>query len=412
MFMKKQVLIGIASSILLITTGCGPGAKPPEQQAETPGKVVEMVAASKAKAPLMLTATGIVEAKRDVILSFGTSGKIAQINVNKGSQVQAGSVLAALDTTYYQKAVEAASGQVQEAAARKAKKLQGASSEEIAAAKLDVERSKIRLNKANTDLAQGERLYQGGALSKVELDNLKVEKNKAELDAKDSQIALERLLKGAEVDEIASVNATLQQAASEVERTKKTLQDTKLIAPFGGTIVEVSQEKGELSNPGEAVIHLVDLSEMTVSIDATNDTIDQYHQGTEVTIVNQSGEKTKGKISFVAPVIDQKTGKYRIDITFANPEQRWRGGMLATVEVPRVINGIIVPLEAVGISQSQRYVMVAENGVVAKRPVTVGQIISDKIEVTSGLKENEQVITSGITYLVEGEKVVARGAKN
>lgn len=408
--MKKKALIGL-SALLLLSAGCGPAPAAPEAAAGPAGKVVELAAATKPTAPLFLSATGIVEAKRDVILSFGASGKIAKINVAKGSQVAQGSVLASLDTGYYQKAVEAAAGQVKEASARKTRKLQGATPEEIAAAKLSVERSKVRLEKAITDVAQGERLVQGGAMAQSELDNLKIEKTKAELDAKDSQISLEKLMKGAEADEIASVNASITQAASQVAQATKTLQDTKLVAPFGGTVVTVSQEAGELSNPGQDVIHLVDLSEMKVALDVANDTIDQYKVGTKVSVVNQNGEKTAGTVSFVAPVIDQKTGKYQVEITFANPKESWRGGMLATIEVPRSIKGVIVPLESVGITQAERYVMTAEDGVATRHVVTVGQIVGDKIEVLSGLKENEQVITSGITYIVEGEKVVARGAK-
>lgn len=408
--MKKKAVIGL-SVMVLLTAGCGPAPATPEKTAAPAGKVVELAAAVNPKTPLLLSATGIVEAKRDVILSFGTSGKIANIQVTKGSQVSQGSLLAALDTGYYQKAVEAAAGQAREAAARKTRKLQGATPEEIAAAKLQVERSRVRLQKAMTDVSQGEKLVQGGAMAQSELNNLKVEKTKAELDAKDAQNSLEQLQKGAEADEIASANASVSQAASQVAQATKTLQDTKLVAPFSGTIVSVDQEAGELSNPGQEVIHLVDLSEMKVSLDVSNENIDQYHVGTKVTIVNQNGAKTTGTVSFVAPVIDQKTGKYQIEVTFPNPKQEWRGGMLATVEVPRSIKGVIVPLESVGITQAERYVMTADNGVATRHVVTVGQVIGDKIEVLSGLKENEQVITSGITYIIEGEKVVARGAK-
>lgn len=408
--MKKTAVIGL-SALFLLTAGCGPAPAAPDTAAQPAGKVVELAAATKPSAPLFLSATGIVEAKRDVILSFGTSGKIAKINVAKGTQVAQGSVLASLDTGYYQKAVEAAASQANEASARKTRKLQGATPEEIAAAKLQVERSRIRLEKANADVAQGERLLQGGAMAQSELDNLKLEQTQAQLDAKDAQISLERLQKGAEADEIASANASIQQAASQVAQATKTLQDTKLVAPFGGMIVEVGQEAGELSNPGQDVIHLVDLSEMKVALDVANDTIDQYKVGTKVSVVNQNGEKTAGTVTFVAPVIDQKTGKYQVEITFPNPQQTWRGGMLATIEVQRSVKGVIVPLESVGITQAERYVMTADNGVATRHVVTVGQIIGDKIEVLSGLNENEQVITSGITYIVEGEKVVARGAK-
>lgn len=408
--MKKKALICMAT-LALMTAGCGQAPAEPEKTAQAAGKVVEVAVASKPENPVPLRSTGIVEAKRDVILSFGTSGKISQIYVKKGTQVKEGSLLASLDTGYYQKAVEAASSQVKQAAEKKAKTLAGASAEEIAETKLRVEGARIRLDKATADLVQGETLFAGGAISKSELDNLRLEKTKAELEAKDAQIALDRLMKGAEADEIASDNASVQLAASQMEQAKKTLQDTRLVAPFSGTVVEINQEAGELSNPGQDVIHLVDMSEMTVSLDVTNETIEQYKMGARVAVISPNGVSANGTITFISPVIDQKTGKYRVEVTFPNQDQSWRGGMIATVEIPRSIKGVVVPLESVGFSQAERYVMVAENGAAKRRIVEVGQVIDDQIEVLSGLKEKDQVIVSGITFLVEGEKIVAKGAK-
>jgi HlyD family secretion protein len=407
--MVKKRFSMLLAVTLFVAAGCGENPADTEAKRETKAKVVEVYTVKEQTEPIMLSVTGIVEAKQDVPLSFGTSGKITQINVKKGDQVTKGQLLAALDAVYFQKAVEAAAGQVQEASARKAKTVRGATPEEIQQQRLLVESARKRLADAERILAQGEKLYAGGAIAKSQLDDYRAQKEQAEISYKNEQIRLDDLVKGADPEDIVAVNASITQAASEVERARKTLNETKIVAPFSGTIVDVTQQVGELSGPGQQVLHLVDLSEVKVAVDVTNGLIDQFREGDTVTVSREGMKQATGQITFISPVIDPQTGKYRVEITIPNPDKTWRGGMLATVEVPRRIKGLVVPLESIGITQADRYVIVVENGIAKRRVVKVGQVMGDKIEVLDGLKVGDQVIKSGITYLVDGEKVAAKG---
>lgn len=408
LIVKKGLAFCLAAA-LVTTTGCGAAPAADEQKQEVKQKVVETYKVKSQATSILLTASGIVEPKEDIILSFGTSGKITQLSVKNGDQVVKGQVLASLDTAYYQQALAAASGQVDEANAQRSKTLKGASQEAIAQQRLQVASVNQRLEKAEADYLQAEKLYTGGAISQNELTDKKRELEQAKISAKNEQIALDKLLKGAEPEDIAAVNASVKQASGQVAQAKKTLQDTKLVAPFAGTIVNVSQTIGESSNPGQEVIHLVDLSEVTIHFDVTNETIAQYRVGEEVSVTNSGGVKSKGKISFVSPVVDAKTGKYRIEVTVSNPDRSWRGGMIGQVEKPRSVNGLVVPLESVGINQANRFVMVIRDGVVKKQEVQVGHVVGEFMEILSGVQVGDQLIRSGITYYVDGEKVVPKG---
>lgn len=371
--------------------------------------MVTVVTVQKAAQPPVLSVTGIVEAKRDVVLPFGTGGTISSIAVSKGTKIGQGQLLATLDSRYYQKEVEAAAGQVEEAAARRSKTLKGANAEAIEQQRLQVKSAQTMLDKAKQDVTVGEKLFAGGVISQSEINDRKRALEQATITARNAQLALDELLRGAEPEDVAMANASIKQAAGQVERAKKTLDDAKIVAPFAGTVVDVYKQVGEPASPGEQIVHLVDLSEVKVTLDVTGDLIGQFQEKGKVQIVSEDGKKSEGSISFVSPVIDKQTGKYRVEITAANPQGVWRGGMAATVEVPRKVNGFLVQLECVGVSQSSHYVMGVENGLIVKKEVKTGQMVGDQIEVLSGIHEGDQLLKSGITFYVEGQKVEAKG---
>ncbi|MED1950931.1 efflux RND transporter periplasmic adaptor subunit [Brevibacillus centrosporus] len=405
--MKKRASIMLAS-LLLVATGCGPAPEAP-QQAEVKAKVVEVIKVQKAAKPVMLSVTGMVEAKREAVLPFGTGGTISAIQVSKGARIGQGQLLATLDTRYYQKEVEVAASQVAEAAARKTQTLKGATTQAIEQQRLQVKSAQSQLDKARQDVTVGDKLLAGGAISQSEINDRKRALTQAEIAVRDAQLALDELLRGAEPEDVAVANASIKQASGQVDRAKKTLEDAKIEAPFAGTIVEVFKQSGEQASPGEQIIHLVDLSEVKVTLDITNDSIGQFQEKAKVQIVSDDGKKSEGTVTFVSPVVDKQTGKYRVEVTVPNPDNYWRGGMTATVEVPRKINGFLVPLESVGVSQSQHYVMAVENGLTVRKEVKVGQMTGDQVEILSGIKEGDQLLRTGITFYVEGQKVEARG---
>ncbi|RNB84766.1 efflux RND transporter periplasmic adaptor subunit [Brevibacillus panacihumi] len=406
--MKKQAAF-ILASLLLVTAGCSQAQPEAASQEIVKAKVVEVVTVKPQTDPVLLQLTGIMEAKRDAVLPFGTGGTIASIGAVKGAHIAQGQLLATLDTRYYQKEVEAAASQVTEAAARKSKTLKGANEEAIEQQQLQVTNAQNQLAKAREDVEVGERLLAGGAISQSEMDERKRALASAEISARNAQLALDSLRRAAEPEDVAIANASITQAASQVERAKKSMDDAKIEAPFAGTVVDIYKQIGEQVSPGEQMIHLVDLSEIKVTLDVTNDEIGLFGKDSKVQVESQDGKTGEGNVTFVAPVMDKQTGKYRVEVTVANPDESWRGGMMATVKVPRKIDGFLVPLESVGVSQANHYVMAVVDGSTVKKEVKTGQLVDDQIEILSGVSAGDQLLRSGITFYVEGQKVEAKG---
>ncbi|TGU80422.1 HlyD family efflux transporter periplasmic adaptor subunit, partial [Mesorhizobium sp. M00.F.Ca.ET.186.01.1.1] len=152
--------------------------------------------------------------------------------------------------------------------------------EAIEQQRLQVQSAQSRLEKAKQDLIAGEKLFAGGAISQTEINDLKRALTQAEISARDAQLSLTELQRGAQPEDIAMANASIKSAAGQVERAKKSLDDAKIHAPFAGTVVDVYKQTGEQASPGDQIIHLVDLSEVKVTLDITNDLISQFQEKT------------------------------------------------------------------------------------------------------------------------------------
>ncbi|WGV62591.1 efflux RND transporter periplasmic adaptor subunit [Brevibacillus brevis] len=396
----------VLTVVLMFITGCGVETK--QETEQTKQKIVQ-VHTVKQTDSLPIPLTAIVEYKQESHLAFGASGTIERMNVTKGAKVTQGQVLSSLNTNYYQKGLEAAQSQVQSASALRSKTLQGASADLISKQHLAVDSQEKRLKDAQRKWETAQELFKGGAISQSELDSAQSEKEQIEISLQEARITLDKLLKGAEVNEVASADANLKQAASEVELAKKTLQETQLVAPFSGTVIDVTQKAGSLAQPGQSIIHLVDGSEVKLKVDVPLDVRENYKQGDTVPVAVEGKAKITGTITFISPVLNEETGKYLVEIAVSNKDNMLIEGMVATVEMSRKVNGMLVPVQSVGIKETQRFVMVVENGVLKRRDVEVGQIIGNNVEILSGLQSGNQILISGITYYAEGEVVTVKG---
>ncbi|WP_207145839.1 efflux RND transporter periplasmic adaptor subunit [Brevibacillus brevis] len=396
----------VLTVVLMFITGCGVETK--QETEQTKQKIVQ-VHTVKQTDSLPIPLTAIVEYKQESHLAFGASGTIERMNVTKGAKVTQGQVLSSLNTNYYQKGLEAAQSQVQSASALRSKTLQGASADLISKQRLAVDSQEKRLKDAQRKWVTAQELFKGGAISQSELDSAQSEKEQIEISLQEARITLDKLLKGAEVNEVASADANLKQAASEVELAKKTLQETQLVAPFSGTVIDVTQKAGSLAQPGQSIIHLVDGSEVKLKVDVPLDVMENYKQGDTVPVAVEGKAKSTGTITFISPVLNEETGKYLVEIAVSNKDNMLIEGMVATVEMSRKVNGMLVPVQSVGIKETQRFVMVVENGVLKRRDVEVGQIIGNNVEILSGLQSGNQILISGITYYAEGEVVTVKG---
>jgi multidrug efflux system membrane fusion protein len=123
-------------------------------------------------------------------------------------------------------------------------------------------------------------------------------------------------------------------------------------------------------------------------------------------------KRAEGKVSMIENTVDATTGMATLRATMPNADERLWPGTLVTIEMTlRSDEGIVVPTNAVQVSQTGNFVFVIDNNVAKVRPVKVGRQVGGETVVFSGLKDGETVVTDGQLRLSNGSHVKPRAPK-
>jgi HlyD family secretion protein len=174
------------------------------------------------------------------------------------------------------------------------------------------------------------------ALARANVDAAKagVEAAKARLSQAEARL---RILKsGATAEEIAVLEARVEQAKASLLRAEAALEKALLLAPFSGTIGAVWVREGEIVAPGKPIIAIGDLSAFLVETTDLNE-IDiakvKKGQKVEITFDALPGRKLEGRVVRIAPMASLGGTNYTVTIEFEKQDPALRWGMTAFVDI-------------------------------------------------------------------------------
>lgn len=222
-------------------------------------------------------------------------------------------------------------------------------------------------------------------------------------------------------------NVANQQAA--VAQTDINLGYTQVKAPFDGVVTAHLVSIGELvgADGSTKLATLVQLDPIYVTFNVSEQDVLRVRAGlakagltaaelgkvpVEVGLMNEQGYPHAGTIDYAAPEVDSTTGTLQLRAVLANPERTLLPGYFVRVRIPQqrlAAEALLVPDAALGTDQAGRYLMVVDkNNVVEQRGVQTGQLDGALRVITSGLKPDDQVVVTGLTRAIPGEKVVTQ----
>lgn len=336
---------------------------------------VVVAAAKKQRLAGSVSATGKVEANADRIahVSPRISGKIVAVRASLGDSVAAGQALATLDSV-----------ELGEALNRYRQ-----SKTKLALAQSNMDRIKGLVEKkiaARKDILQAETDFKTA---------------QAELHADEERLSLYGV------------------SSSELKGDNHKRLLLPVHSPIGGIITEKHAIVGELSDPSKSLYTVADLSSVWVLVDINEKDLAKVHkgQGAIVTVGAFPDMKLKGRITYIADLVDEATRTVKARIEVANPGRKLKPEMFATVELALAANAppvVAVPEDALQDLDGKKVLFVAEHEAeFAARQVQAGRVAGGMVEIVSGLEEGERYAIKGAfilkSELKKGEVVDEHG---
>ena len=326
------------------------------------------------------------------------SGYIQKLNVNWGTHVKRGQIIAVLDIPELQQQVR-----YDEAALRRTEN--------------DLARMQEEQNRVESDYDVAHLTYtrlsgvwnkRPGLISREDVD---VAKGK-DLEASASVSAAKAALGAAQEASYA--------AQASLEKDKAMYAYAQITAPFDAVVTRLNAYTGALLPGGTSgskgdlsLCHLSQNNLLRLVIPVPERSVPDVHVGDSIAVeVSTLNKSFEGKIVRFSDQIDVTTRTMHTEIDVPNPKYILVPGMYASVKLPihTVEHALVIPLQAVqGSSESRGSVMVVKNGnTLERRDVTLGLKTATDVEVASGLQENEMVIFGEQSEYTPGEHVTAK----
>ncbi|MEQ8268144.1 MAG: efflux RND transporter periplasmic adaptor subunit [Parvibaculum sp.] len=312
-----------------------------------------------------VTALGSLQPKDYVDVGAQVSGQLKSVYVEVGDHVLEGDLLAEIDAK--------------------------TSETELAAARARLSQLESELAGSQAELKLAQRQY------KRNLDLAKIDAvSRDDLDT--SETAVQTISA-----QIGSLKAQIEQQKSTIEGVEVNLGYTKIYAPMTGTVTSQTALQGQTLNANQTaptILTISDLNTMTVEAEVAEADVGRLAEGMPVyfTTLGASEERWRSTVRQVLPTpeIENDVVLFTVLVDIANPDGKLMKDMTAQVFflLGEAEDVIIVPVGAVSKdSEGKSFVTVMSEKGLEQREVTAGIANRINVEIKSGLKEGETVVT-------------------
>ncbi len=333
-----------------------------------------------------VNANARVRAQTSVNLAFPFSGLIKQVHVQEGDVVKTGDVLAELDRRENERRVQ----QAQDNFETRLDDLSDAQQPPRAA---ELEIAQQSLKKAALALAAAQDRHKKDAT-----DDNRIGQELAQSDYDIARANFERQTRGTSQSDLERLQRAVDNAKLDLQNAREALEETKLKAPFDGTITEVNAKANQLLGGYNPVVTLADLTklELVAEIDEIDVAEVQLGQSVELRFDAFPGKTAQGKLTRLFPAASNDRGAtvYRAIISLEPTDLKLRPGMGATVNIAtlEIKNVLRVPSRAIKSAGTQKIVMVREGNATRNVVVETGLSDGDSTEIISGVTEGTVIV--------------------
>ncbi|WP_035985581.1 efflux RND transporter periplasmic adaptor subunit [Leptolyngbya sp. KIOST-1] len=392
------LLLGLGAGVLLTLVGTRllGGREGAPETAEPPPTVatqtVTVATAASATVADTLAINGTVQAIDLLSIAPQASGlQIRQILVREGNPVSAGQAIAVLDDATLQADLRQAQAQL------------SVSQAQVGQQQASLAQAQASLAEAQANLARIQTLADRGAVSQQELTRQGTETANARESVRLAQAQVQS----------AEAGVRSQQAA--IDRLQTQLTQTTVRAPVAGVIAERLATVGDVSSPGTPIVTLIQNNQLELAAEVPQAQLGQIAIGAPVAITSTTDGRIRlqGTVSSIDPVVDATTRVATVNVTLPANELLRPGMFLRGDITTSSRQGLTIPASALQPQPdgTTQVFVLGEGAVVEARTVELGNRIAAngeqaaRVEILQGLQSGEQVVTSGVGFLQDGDVV-------
>ena len=376
--------------------------------------------------PAFIQATGSLVADETSNVAPKVAGKIANVTANVGQFVSQGSEIARIDDRDARLQLASAQASVKQAVAavRQAEARLGLSPNgtfnsstipEVRSANAVYQQNLAELRQAEANEKRYRELVETGDVALITYEQFRTVRDTARARANSAKEQLDATVNTARQNNqaIASAQAAVESARTQVKTAEQALADTVIKAPFSGFISDRPAAVGEYVSSASIIVTILRSNPMKIQIQVAEADVPTVNIGRGVTLEVDAykDRRFSGTVTSVNPSINSTSRAAIVEASIENGDNALRSGMFATARINKEGGGtgIFIPKTAIYNDQStQSYrAFVIVGGVAKLRVLQLGTEEGDHQQILSGLEADENVATSNLDQLYEGAKVAS-----
>lgn len=210
---------------------------------------------------------------------------------------------------------------------------------------------------------------------------------------------------------IALDQARIDRLKAEIALTEKQITSGTIQSPMEGFVAKVSVAEGSLVQINDVLMEILDVNPIELTLKVPKDRIGQINKSLEVKVTSPDlpGQSFTGEISFIGAELDPQTKTLEVRVRIANPDGKIKVGMegiALMAETGKNHPALMVPPSAILSRENKKYIYVVHGQIAEREEVEVGSPFEGWVEIKSGVKKGEQVVTRGAEQLKEEEEFI------
>lgn len=263
---------------------------------------------------------------------------------------------------------------------------------------------------------EGDYVEAGQILAKIEPQRYQLSLNKAKAELSQVKSELNRIEKVhgknlVSADTYEKLKWTYESTKSALDIAKLNLKETEVIAPISGYIAQRYVKVGNVVQQyqQESMFHIVQQKQLQGIVHLPEQQLRHIKVGqqTKLTLAAIGDTPVNAVVERISPVINAKTGTFKVTLNIPNEDGALKSGMFAQVSIKYNThdNALLIPRKAVLSMDNKHTVYLVADGKVTKQDIEIGFQEGSVVEVIAGVEAGAQVVTAGHNNLKNNANV-------